>query len=162
MTTLEEIYRAHSRDVYRFACWLCGNAAEAEDIVSETFLRLWGSREDLHLETVRAYVLTIARNVYLTRRRRAARQRPLPSRLVDHSPPPDVEAEGKDDVRAAMDALQSLPDGERTALLMRVQQDLPYDEIARVLGISVSAVKVRIHRARLKLAQMRTSCGEQP
>ncbi|MBU0754521.1 MAG: sigma-70 region 4 domain-containing protein, partial [Planctomycetes bacterium] len=48
--------------------------------------------------------------------------------------------------------LHDLPEGERTALLLRVDHDLPYDEIAGALGTSVAAAKVRVHRARLHLA----------
>jgi DNA-directed RNA polymerase specialized sigma24 family protein len=77
MTTIEEIYRAYFDDVYRFALWLCGDVTEAEDIVSETFPRLWGSFEDLQVATVKAYLLTIARNVFVSQRRRTGRYRQL-------------------------------------------------------------------------------------
>ncbi len=53
-------------------------------------------------------------------------------------------------------ALQTLPEIDRAALAMRSEDQLPYDEIARVLGLSLSAVKVKIHRARLKLAEARS------
>ena len=49
-------------------------------------------------------------------------------------------------------ALGSMPEGERSALLLRIDHDLSYEEIARALGISPGAVKVRIHRARRRLA----------
>lgn len=41
MLTFEELYVAYSPDVYRFSVWLCGNAADAEDITAETFTRAW-------------------------------------------------------------------------------------------------------------------------
>lgn len=47
--------------------------------------------------------------------------------------------------------LQTLPEIDRAAFVLRVQHDLPYDEIARVLGISLSATKVKVHRVRKKL-----------
>ena len=160
MSTIEEIYRAYSDDVHRFACWLCGDTAEAEDIVSETFLRLWGSLDEVKVETMKAYLLTIARNVFIGRRRRSKRYKPLPENLTDRSPSPELEVEGKDESRALMSALGKLPEGERAALLMRMQHDVPYAEIARSLGISVAAAKVRVHRARIKLTQFRSSQGE--
>ena len=159
MSTIEQIYRTHSDDVYRFAYWLCGNVAEAEDIVSETFLRLWGSLDELQVETMKAYLLTIARNVFVSRHRRSGRYRQLPMDVVDRSPPPDVEAEGKDELNALMSAVGKLPEGERAALLMRIQHDVPYVEIARSLGISLAAAKVRVHRARVKLADFRSDYG---
>jgi len=162
MSTIEEIYRAYSDEVYRFSCWLCGDSAEAEDIVSETFLRLWGSLDDLQVETMKAYLLTIARNVFISQRRRSGRYRPLPENVMDSSPSPDVEAEDREEVRELMSAVGALPEGERAALLMRMQHDVPYEEIARSLGISLAAAKVRVHRARIKLAQLRSNLGGEP
>ena len=97
MSTFEEIYRTYSEDVYRFSCWLCGDPIEAEDIVSETFVRLWGSRDSLQVATIKAYLLTIARNVYVSRRRRSNRYEPLSESPQDKSPSPDEEAETKDE-----------------------------------------------------------------
>ncbi len=160
MTDIEELYRRHSKDVYQFACWLSGNSHEAEDIVSETFLRLWGSLDDLKVETVKAYLLTIARNVFLSQRKRAKRRETLPEVIQDNSATPDVRAEQKDEVQATMKAIQLLPESQRACLLMRVQHDVSYEEIARSLGISLSAAKVNVHRARLKLAQLCQLPGE--
>ncbi len=50
-------------------------------------------------------------------------------------------------------ALSSLPEIDRTAVLMRADEALPYEDIANVLGISVGAAKVKVHRARLRLAE---------
>ena len=108
---------------------------------------------------MKAYLLTIARNIFISRRRRSKRYRPLPENLIDRSPPPDVEAEGRDESRALMSAVGALPDGERAALLMRMQHDVSYEEIARSLGISLAAAKVRVHRARIKLAELRSTPG---
>lgn len=159
MSTIEETYRAYSEDVYRFSYWLCGDPAEAEDIVSETFIRLWGSIDDLQVETVKAYLLTIARNVFVSRQRRSKRYRPLPERVTDQAPGPASTAETADECRALMAAMKTLPEGERAALLLRIQHDVSYSEIARSLGISPAAAKVRVHRARIKLAQFRLDFG---
>ena len=59
------VYRRHAADVFRYALFLCGDRTRAEDIVSETFVRVWGARERVELTTVRAYLLAIARNVFL-------------------------------------------------------------------------------------------------
>jgi len=160
MTDIEELYKRHSQDVYRFACWLSGNPHEAEEIVSETFLRLWGSHDDVKVATVKAYLLTIARNLFLSERKRANKRETLPEVIQDDSPTPDVLAEQKDEVNATMKAIQLLPEKQRACLLMRVQHDVSYEEIARSLEISVSAAKVNVHRARLKLAQLCEASGE--
>ena len=152
MTSLEELYRRHAQDVFRFAYWLSGSRSEAEDITSETFVRAWAGAEDLRMNTVRAYLITIARNLYLQSRRRAGREDSLDVDVADHGPGPDEQAERRDELNQVRAALQKLSEGDRAALLMHAELELPYDEIARGLGLSLSAVKVRVHRARLKLA----------
>ena len=67
---LSGLYRRYSQDVYRFAYWLSGNAADAEDITSETFVRAWTGANRVRAATARAYLLTIARNLFLQQRRR--------------------------------------------------------------------------------------------
>ena len=64
MTDFENLYQRYARDVYRFALYLCGNTAEAEDIASETFVRVWTIRDTLRAASVKAYLFTIARNLH--------------------------------------------------------------------------------------------------
>ncbi len=157
MASIEDLYRRYAHDVYRFAFWLCGNAPDAEDIASETFVRAWAGADDLHMGTVKAYLLTIARNLFLQRLRRSRRQGELDENVADLSPGPDQQAEQRDELRAVLQELQKLPEVDRAALVMRAQQGLPYEEIARCLGVSLAAAKVKVHRARLKLAAVRTT-----
>lgn len=153
-SSFAELYGNHAREVYRFALYLSGDRALAEDIVSDTFLRAWDSGAEIRTETVRGYLFTIARNVFLHHRRRARLEDPIEERhVVD--PQAGREAEWKDELRATLAALQTLPEIDRTALLLRAQEGMPYAEIARVLGLSLASTKVRIHRARLHLAERR-------
>lgn len=152
MTDIEKIYAQYAKEVYRFAYWLSGDITEAEDIVSETFIRLWGSVDRLHVETLKAYLLTIAKNVFLNRRR-SPQMLELPLEVYDRGPRPEERLEDEEEKGIQLEAVLRLPEGERAALLLRIQQGLAFEEIARVLGISLSAAKVRVHRARLKLIQ---------
>ncbi|MFO1187108.1 MAG: RNA polymerase sigma factor [Alphaproteobacteria bacterium] len=150
--TLEALYRQHALAVFRFAYGLSRNRTEAEDIVSETFARVLTRANAIVGTTARAYLLAIARNVFLDGKRRKARDAVLAGDL--RSDPPDLLSHIEDRARlaAALEALGSLPEGERAALLLRVDHGLRYDEIGLALGISVAAAKVRVHRARLRLA----------
>ena len=159
MTTLEELYRRHAPDVYRFIFWLSGDRHAAEDITSETFVRAWAGAEDLRMETVKAYLIAIARNLYLQQRRRAGRHAELNEVFVDPGPGPEALAERRDEWRIVLRELDRLPEVDRAALVMRAEMGLPYEEIARALGLSLSAAKVKVHRARLKLAAARERCG---
>ena len=155
MTGFGDLYRQHAPDVFRFALYLSGNRSDAEDITSETFVRAWTSPEPIRTATVKGYLFTIARNLFLHSRRRASRQVELPEDLPDRAPGPQAAVEYDAELRRVLAALQELPEVDRAALLMRAQDEMAYDEIARSLGISLAAVKVKIHRARLALAPLR-------
>jgi RNA polymerase sigma-70 factor (ECF subfamily) len=148
------LYRTYAGDVYRFALYLSGDPALAEDIVSETFLRIWDSATVVRRETVRGYLFTIARNVFLHDLRRARRQDPLEdNHAVSATAVRDLES--REDLAHTLAALQTLPETDRSALLLYAREGVSYEEIARVLSLSLSAVKVKIHRARLFLAERR-------
>lgn len=150
------LYRRYARDVYRFALYLSGNRALAEDITSETFVVCMTRPDPIRTETVKGYLLTIARNLYLKELRRAGKVAELDESIPDRS----VDIEGTAANRARLDAtlagLQKLPEGDRVALIMRALEEMSYEEIARSLGLSLVAVKARIHRARRRLAELAT------
>ena len=77
--------------------------------------------------------------------------------LRDPQASPYEQAEQKAELLAVLAGLQKLPEIDRAALLMRAFDEMPYEEIARALGISLAAVKVKIHRARLALADIRNA-----
>ena len=74
MLKFQNIYNLYSKDIYRFAVWLSGDSQEAEDITSKTFINAWAKRSAIRTETLKAYLFTIARNVYLERLRKTSRQ----------------------------------------------------------------------------------------
>src|SRR5689334_6288686 len=151
MTGFHELYQSYARDVYRFALYLSGDPALAEDVVSETFIRLWSAREPVRLSTVKAYLLTIARNLCLMEKRRSKRRQDLDDAIADSGPSELRKAVAKDQLERVLRGLQDLPEADRAALLMRADEGLAYEEIAAILGLPVATVKVKVHRARLKL-----------
>jgi RNA polymerase sigma-70 factor (ECF subfamily) len=155
MTDFSAMYQKYAPDVFRFALYLSGNRGEAEDITSETFVRAWTSPEPIRAATVKGYLFTIARNLYLQVLRKKARHVELDEQIRDPRASPHKQAEQKAEFRAVFERLQELPEADRSAVLMRAYEGLSYDEIARALGLSLAAVKVKIHRARLRLAEAR-------
>ena len=142
-------------DVYRFALYLSGERGEAEDITSETFVRAWTSPGPIEMVTVKGYLFTIARNLFLQGLRRKSRHVALNEDLRDPQANPYRQAEQKEKLDSVLTELQKLPEESRSALLMRAVDGMAYEEIARALGISLAAVKVKIHRARIALAGIR-------
>jgi RNA polymerase sigma-70 factor, ECF subfamily len=150
-----DLYRRYSRDVYRFALSLTGDAASAEDITAETFLRVWSSPSPVHLETVKAYLLAIARNVFLHELRGRSRRLSIEDAGEPAVASHHRDAEAKDELEFVLEDLRALPEPDRTALLLRAGDGLAYQEIAAILGISTGAARVKVHRARLVLAEQR-------
>lgn len=148
-----ELYRTHAADVRRFVLFLSGDPALADDLLSETFIRLWHARDRVDLTTVRSYLLVIARNLFLADRRQARRTTALDERAPDPGPDPERRAHIQLELQLVLAALQTLPEIDRAAVLLRAEEGLSYDEVAVALGISPGAARVKVHRARLKLAE---------
>ena len=155
MDAIEALYRKYAPDVFRFAYYLSGERSDAEDITSETFVRVWTSGAPIRAATVRAYLFTIARNVFLKTRRHESRH----VSLDEHAPSSERlhdAVETRSDLDAVLARLDKLPAIDRAALMMRARDDMSYEEIAEALGISVGAARVRIHRVRRALADLRS------
>jgi RNA polymerase sigma-70 factor (ECF subfamily) len=153
--TFEELYRGHVREVTRFAFYLSGDAVEAEDIASETFVRAWAAEAPARARSLRAYLFAIARNLHRRRHALALRERPLDEAAEAEGGDLEAELAGRSELVGVIALLQALPEVDRAALLMRAFHALPYEEIAAALEISLSSAKVKVHRARARLARTR-------
>jgi len=160
MTDIENLYERYAGDVRRFALYLCGDLVMADEITSDTFVRAWMAADRIRQPTVKSYLFTIARNAYTDLLRRAARQTQLDEKMPYMRISAQRQMELSAEVRAVLAALQQLPEIDRTVLLMRALDEIPYEEIAQTLGISVVSAKVKVHRARVKLMQTRQAWRE--
>lgn len=152
MDDLAEIYRRHARAVFSYARSLTRNTEEAEDLVSETFVKAVLHRNDIRTATVRGYLLTTVRNLFLNSRRRAGREVDLDEERADHSPAVDRLIDGRQLADRARVAIASLGDGERRALRLRADEGLSYRQIGEALGLTAQAAKMRVRRARARLS----------
>lgn len=155
ITNFHDLYEKYAQDVYRFAYWLGGDAQEAEDITSETFVRALTASDHLQAETVKGYLLTIARNLVYQQHRKAQRFTPLGSELAAEHGDPEQTVETHLSLQEVMKFLQTLPETDRAALLMQTEENLSYEEIARILGLSAAAARVKVFRARIKMNEYR-------
>jgi RNA polymerase sigma-70 factor (ECF subfamily) len=155
MLTLQELYETYSKDIYRFAYWLCGNSADAEDITSETFIRAWFNYDSTKMETLKAYLMKIARNIYLEMLRKDQDHAPLEDHLPDRQTNMEAKIQLQNELKSISKFLQTLNEDDRAAFILRVDHEMSYAEIARVLKISETASKVKVHRVRKKLLEDR-------
>jgi RNA polymerase sigma-70 factor (ECF subfamily) len=152
--SLEELYQQYREPLHRYLHRLCGSVDQAEELTQETFVRAYTGLLSFRGEcSVATWLYRIARNTYLNSLRR-----PSPTRVdTDELLSIPDQAGASDPVRqyAAVEqrglialALAQLPEQQRSVLLLRDAEGLAYVEIADVLGISLSAVKVNLFRAR--------------
>jgi RNA polymerase sigma factor (sigma-70 family) len=156
MDGFRELYERYYPDVHRFALFLTGDAARADDLTADTFVRAWRARDRIQHATVKAYLLAIARNLYRDQLRSArlstSREVELQDTIADDAPGADLHVQHASTLRDVRARLRGVARGDRRALLLYVLKEMSYAEVAAALGISIGAVKSRINRAREALA----------
>lgn len=128
------------------------NAADADEVVSETFLVAWRRLDDIP-DPALPWLLGVARRSLANLRRGEARRSALRQRLGSvrtTAPIDDIDPSTSSAVRRALDALSP---GEREALTLLAWEGLTPDEVATVLGCTRAAVYLRVHRARRRFAR---------
>jgi RNA polymerase sigma-70 factor (ECF subfamily) len=147
----KRLFEEHGVVIHRYFKRLTGDAAAAEDLTQEVFLRVVRSGDRYeHRERERAWVFRIARNVLLDRRRDEMRAPVLESRLEPITMPPQSTR------TSVREALALIPAEDREAFLLREIGGLAYAEIAAMTSSTVPAIRSRIYRARLALRDMLT------
>jgi RNA polymerase sigma factor (sigma-70 family) len=139
-------------------CLLGGRAALAQDLAQESFLQLHRTAWDtLSPGEARFWLYRVARNFAINEFRKGQTRYRLFDRVVEVMRPrtrnPEEEYETLERKELVLEMLQSLPEDQRTALLLREQEQLSYREIGHVLNVSESKVKVDIFRARTALRE---------
>jgi RNA polymerase sigma factor (sigma-70 family) len=141
---LADAFASHEARVFTYLRRMVGDREVARDLTQETFVRaLRNARRYPGDAPVEAWLLGIARNVFLEWLRKAGRERAV--ERVD--PPGSIEASDAERVDVER-ALARLEPEHREVLVLRFSLDLPGDEVARLLGISHDAVRQRVARAK--------------
>ena len=162
---LEALILRYQPRVYRFGLRMCRDTEDASDVVQETLLAMARSIRDFRGEaSIGTWLFTIARRL-CSRKRRRSRFAPAQEHSLetlgddgahhppDPSPDPEREAAGRQIEAALTAAIDALEPGQREVLVLRDVEGLSSPEVAEVLGLSVQAVKSRLHRARLAVRQ---------
>lgn len=149
------LYAEHAPRIHRFLRDLLGDATLAADATQETFARAFHHHREILRDRARAvpWLFGIARNVSLEVRKARGRSARVfvSGDAVDRAgsePCPESNFLGREAARVIDVALAKLSDERRAMLLLRLDHDLSYDDIAQLMGFSLAKVKVEIHRAR--------------
>jgi len=162
-----ELVKRHQRAVINTIHRAIGDAWEAEDLAQRVFLQVYRSAKRYQpTAKFTTWLFTITRNTILNEHRRRSRHAAESLEALENPSDPEsaswqapdkstpdpaqevVERELKEKI---MEAIRELPEAQRTAVILCRYEGLAYEEIAQVLGCSVSATKSLLHRARLTL-----------
>ena len=164
---LEDLYRRYVKPLYFYLYKLCGSESLAEDLTQETFVRATIHIHTYRDEEARAWLFKVARNVYLDewRKQRRFTKIPILSSFIKRensiSPYglPEESLLEKELTEQLEDLLQYLPENYRSIIYLREYEQFSYAEIMDALQLTEDQVKVTLHRARKRLAQLAVQKG---
>ena len=158
---LETLLVRYQPHLYRFGLRMCGNVEDAGDVAQESLISMARSvREFRGDSSVSSWLYTIARRFCIKKRRRSkfapTREESLDApateatqHLADPRPHPEQTASSRELAIALTHAIDALDPSQREVLVLRDVEGVSAPEVAKILGVSVAAVKSRLHRARL-------------
>ncbi len=162
LETLLVRYRPH---LYRFGLRMCGNVADAGDVAQESLISMARSVRDFRGDSsVSSWLYTIARRFCIKKRRRSkfapTREESLDTpgtnaaqHLADPRPTPEETATNRELATALTHAIDALEPSQREVLVLRDVEGFSAPEVAKILSMSVEAVKSRLHRARVAIRE---------
>jgi len=143
--------------LYRFALSFVREAADAEDVVQDVVLKLWERKDQVStIENVEAWMMRATRNRCIDRIRSKSRtNEPLELAIGIKSSErsPSAITETADTMQVIKNFMEEMTELQRSTLALRDIEGYAYDEIAELLGISLSQVKINIHRGRKHLKE---------
>ena len=152
MGDFRAFYQKHRERLFAYLIRSTGDYYLAGDILQEAFTRYlekYGERRPNP-----ALLYTIARNALIDGHRKQGRDTPLFEEQAQPQHNPEAHLTVREEYRQVLAAMQKLAPEEREVLSLAISSDLSYREIARITGASEANVKVRVHRARVKLRKM--------
>lgn len=139
---------------WTLARYMLKDPSEAEDICQESFVKLWHHQDSIDPEKVRPWLMKVVRNGCLDRIRRRRPETELEgSAEADHAPGPAQGLEQSEIGRTLKAAIEALREPYRSLVVLRDVQEHSYEEVAGTLELSMSQVKVYLHRARKELRE---------
>jgi len=138
----------HSDGVYRFALKHLRDTDTAKDVVQESFARLWQKVDEVDGNKAKSYLFTTAHHILVDTVRKGSRS----TRMEEHHEDLQWSSQDQPDLKQVLDAgLATLPEVQRSVVLLRDLEGYTYEEIAELTGLNLTQVKVYIYRGRTAL-----------
>ena len=152
-TAFEALYRLYERPLGNYFYRLCWNRARTEDLLQETFLRLWKAAPRWKpTAKVSTFIFRVAHNLFINESSKR-REQPLENRDGETHEDPSENLRRDETKAAVRRAVESLPEGERECLLLSEFNGMKYAEISEILSIPVGTVKSRMFSAVQRLKE---------
>lgn len=142
--------QAHADGIFRFAVKHLRDTDTAKDVVQESFARLWQKLDDVDGNKAKSYLFTTAHHILVDTARRSTKSTRMEERHEDLRWGTQSQPDLKEVLEAA---LATLPEVQRSVVLLRDLEGYSYDEIAELTGLNVTQVKVYIYRGRTALKE---------
>lgn len=152
--TFSKLFDQFHPSLYRYLYRMTGSHSEAEELLQETFVKAMVSLKVKNLKQARAWLYKVARNLYVDWvRKNSAEQRMVDhvKRNTLHTSPlgnPEAEYDQKERQRRLSKIMQRMPERMRTILYLREVEEFSYRELSETMELSMSQVKVTLHRSR--------------
>jgi len=147
-TVFNTVFKANSRTVFNFIYYKFGNEEKANDAVQEAFVKLWENCAKVTPEKAKSYLYTVANNLYLNvLKAEKVRMKYADKSLKSTNETPEFLLEENEFKEKLENALNSLPENQRTTFLLNRIDGKKYAEIAEMEGVSVKAIEKRMHLA---------------
>lgn len=146
-------YLPLQNELYRVAFYILESSTDAEDAVQDLYLRLWDAADALDgISSPKAYCMRLLRNICVDKLRRCRPdgEEKLPLQASDEALP-DERLDGRQKLEAAIGRMSTLSESERTVLMMKVFDDLSYEQIQKRTGLSYLSLRVHLSNARRKI-----------
>ena len=149
------LFDEHSKALHHFAYYKSGDANQAEDVVQESYLRLWKNCAQVSMEKAKQFLFAVANNLMLDQFKHEKVKLKFQStqRVHQNSQDPQFLMEVLEFKTNLETAIAALPEGQREVFLLNRIDKMKYREIAEHLGISQKAVEKRMHKALLSLRE---------
>jgi RNA polymerase sigma-70 factor (ECF subfamily) len=158
----DELLERYQNEIFRSSMQLTRNSADADDLYQETMLKAYRAFDRLGPDSnYRAWLYRIATNTFLSQKRKDKRERPLDPVLDDHlavtNPDQPASLDARDLLAEVEQFVQTLPEKQRVALILRKYHELDYANIAATLNSSEEAARANVYEA---LRKLRTCFGD--
>ena len=151
----ENLFNRYAKDLRRFLFFKTRDMDLAEDILQDSFVKLWNNCDKVSYEKAKSFLFTVAKNMFLNhvKHKKVVNEHQNRSLKPSNNETPEYLLIEKEFLIKIEDAISSLPEKQKEVFLLSRMEKKKYKEIAEILGVSVKAVEKRMHLALIKMKE---------